>query len=102
MLFWNQKKFSKKKKKESRTKRKKKLNSITGRGGAGISLTWAQMYGLVEGIRIEKLHLPQEWSPRDWGNRDGKVEERKGDGAFVFPVSLFITENFKHIKKERP
>lgn len=59
------KNFLRKKKKESRTKRKKKLNSITGRGGAGISLTWAQMYGLVEGTRIEKLHLPQEWSPRD-------------------------------------
>lgn len=59
------KKKNSKKKKQSKAKRKKKLNSITGKGGAGISLTWAQMYGLVEGIRIEKLHLPQEWSPRD-------------------------------------
>lgn len=50
--------------KEIKSKEKKQRN-LTLLWGGGVSLTWAQMYGLAEGIRIEKLHLPQEWSPRD-------------------------------------
>lgn len=49
---------------EKRKTAKKERNLTLAQGGAG-SLTWARMYGLVEGIRIEKLHLPPEWSPRD-------------------------------------
>lgn len=51
--------------KAKRRKKRRNLTPLQGGGGAGVSLTWAQMYGLVEGNRIEKLHLPQEWSPRD-------------------------------------
>lgn len=53
------------KKKKSKKSKAKQSNITLLRGGVGISLTWAQMFGLVEGIRIVKLHLPQEWSPRD-------------------------------------
>lgn len=82
--------------KEIKSKEKKQRN-LTLLWGGGVSLTWAQMYGLAEGIRIEKLHLPQEWSPRDWGNGDSKVEDRKGNRVFIFP--WLMIENFKHIKK---
>lgn len=52
--------------KERKKKSKAKQSNVSLlQGGVGISLTWAQMFGLVEGIRIVKLHLPQEWSPRD-------------------------------------
>jgi hypothetical protein len=50
---------------KEKQQRKEERNLTLAQGGAGVSLTWARMYGLVEGIRIEKLHLPPEWSPRD-------------------------------------
>ena len=60
-----QKKNFLKEKRKAKQREKRNLTPLRGGGGAGVSLTWARMYGLVEGIRIEKLHLPQEWSPRD-------------------------------------
>lgn len=52
------------KEKQRRKKREKEGNLTLARGGAGVSLTWARMYGLVEGIRIEKLHLPPGMVPK--------------------------------------
>lgn len=63
MLFYNNDSNILKREKESKAKEKRNVTPL--RGGGGGSLTWAQVYGLGEGIRIEKLHLPQEWSPRD-------------------------------------
>lgn len=70
-----------KEEKEKQSKEEKKHNFVMGWGG-DLSDLGSDVWPCRRNL-YSKASSPQEWSPRDRGNRDSKVEERKGNSLYI-------------------